>query len=74
MAFDRLVGIRRRAECHQLARPGRPAELARQYLDEVGFHQDDRGELIAGIQLELPMVASREAGVAPVRAAAVRVE
>ena len=72
--FDRLIRVGRGAERHQLARPRRPIELARQHLDEVALHQNHRRELVVGIHFELDVIAAREAVVAAVGAAAVGVE
>ena len=44
--FDRLIRIGRGAERDLLARPRRPIELAREHLDEVLLHEDDRRELV----------------------------
>ena len=72
--FDRLVRIGGRAERDVLARPRRSVELARQHVDEVRLHQDDRRELVVGVHLELHVIAAREAVMAAVRAPAVRIE
>ena len=72
--FDRLIRIGRRAEGDVLARPRRPIELAREHLDEVALHENHRRELVVGVHLELHVVAAREAVVAAVRAAAIRIE
>ena len=72
--FDRLIRIGRRAERRQLARPARMIELAAQHLDEVRLDEDHRRKLVSDAELELRLVAAREAVVARVRAAAVRVQ
>ena len=74
MPFDRLIGVGRGAERHQLARPGRLVELAPQHLEEVDLDEDRRREVVARTELELGLVAAREAVVAGVGAAAIRVE
>ena len=57
------------------ARASRTAYRApAQDLDQVGLDEDDRREVIVGPELELRLVAAREAVVAGVRAAAVRVQ
>ena len=48
--------------------------LAPQHLDEVGLDEDHRREVIAGVQLELRLIAAREAVVTAVGAAAIRVQ
>ena len=73
-AFDRLIGIGGGAERDLLAGPRRPGQLAPQHRDEVRLHEDDRGEVVAGAELELVLVAPGEAVVAAVGAAAVRVQ
>ena len=45
-----------------------------QHFGEVRLHEDHRREVIAGSELELRLIPAREAVVAAVRAAAIRVE
>ena len=53
------------------AGPARLRQLARQHLDEVFLHQDDRRELVVRIQLELlDVIAPRVTVVAAMGAAA----
>ena len=74
VTFDRLVGIGRGADGHLLARPRRLVELAAQHFRKIRLHEDDRREVIARPQLELRLIPAREAVVAGVRAAAIRVQ
>src|SRR5690348_2902257 len=74
MPFDWLIWVGRRAERDLFTRPGRAIELTTKDLDEVALHQNDRREVVVGIHLELDVVASREAVVATMRTAAVRVQ
>lgn len=73
-ALDRLVRVCGRAERRHLTGPRRLVQLSREDLDEVDFDEDDGGELIVGVQLELRLVPAGETVVAPVRAAPVGVE
>jgi hypothetical protein len=57
-----------------LARPRRAIQLAREHADDVLLDEDDRRELVARVHLELRVIAAREAVVAAVRAAAIRVQ
>jgi hypothetical protein len=74
MAFDRLVRIGRRAKGDELARPRRPIELPAQHVHHVALDENDRRELVVGVHLELHVIPAREAVMATVGAAAVRVE
>ena len=74
MPFDRLVRIRRGADRDELARPRRPIELAAQHVHHVALDENDGGELVVRVHLELHVVPAREAVVAAVGAAAIRVE
>src|SRR5688572_14781484 len=73
-AFDWLIRVSRGAEADRLLRPRRLVELAAQHLDEVGLDENHRRELVVRIELEVRLVLPREAVVAAVRAAAIRVE
>jgi hypothetical protein len=72
--LDRLIGIGRRAERHVFALPCRAIELTFEHLDEVALHQNHGRKLVAGIQLELRVIPSREAVVTGMRASAVRIQ
>lgn len=73
-ALDRLVGVGRGAEADRLPGPRRLVEFAAQHGDEVGLDENDRGEVIARIEFEVRLVPAREAVVASVRAAAIRIQ
>ncbi len=73
-ALDRLVRIGGGAERDLLAPPGRAMQLVAQPRHEVGLDEDQRRELIVGVELELRLVAAREAVVTAVGAAAIGVE
>ena len=49
-------------------------ELLPQHVDEIGLHEDDGRELVAGAELQLRLVAASETVFARVRASAIRVE
>ena len=72
--FDRLIRIGCRAERRQLARPRRMIELASKHVDEVGLDENQRRKRVVRVELELRLVAAREAVVAGVRAAAIRIQ
>lgn len=74
VSFDGLVGIGGGAERDLLPGPGRLRQFPPQHGDEVGLHEDDGGEIVTRAKLELRLVAAREAVVAAVRAAAVRIQ
>ena len=74
VAFDRLIRIGGGSERDEITRPGRLVELAAQYLGEIHLHEDQRRELVARAELELRLIAAREAVMAAVRAAAIRVQ
>ena len=73
-ALDRLIRIGGGAEADGLLRPGRLVELAPQHANEIGLDEDHRGEVVAHVQLELGLIAAREAVVAAVCAAAIWIE
>ena len=50
------------------------AKLARQDLGQIALDEDDRRELVADAELEMPLVLARIAVLAPVRAAPVGIE
>jgi hypothetical protein len=74
VAFDRLVRIGRRTEGDLVARPSRFVQLAPQDFHEVPLDQDDRGELVVRVHLELHVVPPREAVMAAVRTAAIGIQ
>ena len=74
VTLDGLVHVGRGPECHVLPLPRRAIELAPQHVDKVLLHENDRRKLVAGAHLELRVIAAREAVVATVGAAAIRIE
>ncbi len=74
VTLDRLIRIGGGSNSDGLTRPGRPVEFPCQYGDDVLLHQNHRREVVVGVQLELDVVAAREAVVTAVRATAIRVE
>src|SRR4051812_16118528 len=74
MPFDRLIGIGGRADGHSFALPRRPIQLACEDVGDIGFDENHGRELVAGIHFELGVIATGEAVVAAMRAAAVRIQ
>ncbi len=74
VAFNRLIGIGRRSDGNRLVPPGRTIQFPPQYFGDVSLDQNDRGELVAGIHLELNVIAAGEAIVAAMGAASIRVQ
>src|SRR5688572_20952331 len=74
VAFYRLVDVGGRSHRDVLALPRRPIELFPEYVDEIPLHENDGRKGVAAVELELHVIAPREAIVAAVRAAAIWVE